>query len=95
MSGSKEYMLTTIDNPFNPFKQWDQWLAYDEQAGHYTCNYLARIAVTSDSLSDVENEEEIENAMNDIIEHDPYKIYMKISEDMAPLGIPIGTGEGS
>ena len=41
------FMITTIDNPFNPFTQYDEWLAFDEQMGYYTNNYLARIANTS------------------------------------------------
>lgn len=47
-----EMMLTTIDNPFNPFTQWDEWKRYDEDKKYYTCSYLARIAKTSDDLSE-------------------------------------------
>ena len=95
MSEIKETMLTTIDNPYNPFKQWDQWLAFDEQKGYYTCNYLARIATNSDSLSEVENAEIIDAAMDDIIKIDPLGIYMKIAADDTPLGIPVNPGGGS
>jgi len=40
----QEAMLTTIDNPFNPFTQFDEWKDFDETQGYYTCPYLARIA---------------------------------------------------
>ena len=43
-------MLTTIDNPFNPFDQFDEWFAYDVSKGYHTCSYLARIAKTSDEI---------------------------------------------
>lgn len=37
--------LTTIDNPYDPFTQWDQWYAFDTvQMGYYTSEYLARVA---------------------------------------------------
>lgn len=39
-------MLTTIDNPYNPFLQWDEWYAMDHHLGHNTCEFLARVADT-------------------------------------------------
>lgn len=73
-----DFMLTTIDNPFNPFTQYDEWLAYDEQKGYYTNNYLARIAKTSFELSDSEEEDEINNAIDEIVRIDPFLIYRKV-----------------
>lgn len=75
MSGS---MLSTVDNPFNPFTQFDDWQAYDERNGYYSCNYLARIAFTSDALSDEENDRIIENAIDEIVKTNPLGIYRKI-----------------
>jgi hypothetical protein len=62
-----EGMLTTVDNPFNPFTQFDDWKRFDEDKGYYTCEYLARIAMTSHALSDEEESEEIEAAMKEIL----------------------------
>lgn len=44
-------MLTTIDNPYNPFEQWDEWYAMDHQLGHNTCEFLARVADAPDNLT--------------------------------------------
>ncbi len=88
-----ETMLTTIDNPFNPFKQWDEWQAFDEQNGYNTCALLGRIATISDSLSDVENEEIINDAMKSIV--DLHDIYIMITPEMTPHPIKIDIGEGS
>lgn len=60
--------LTTSDNPFDPFKNFDQWYQYDIAKGYHTCSYLARISNTSDNLSDSLNEEEIENAIDEIVQ---------------------------
>ena len=78
MENDNEIMLTTIDNPFNPFTQYDEWLAFDEQKGYYTNNYLARIANTSFELSESEENEEIDNAINEIVRLDPFLIYRKV-----------------
>ena len=76
-----KYMLTTIDNPFDPFVDFDSWFMYDINKGYNSCDYLGRIAKTSDSLSDEENDEEIERAIDEIIEYDFMNIYKKISKD--------------
>lgn len=73
-------MLTTVDNPYNPFDQWDKWLMYDNDAGYNSCAYLARIAHTSDELSDSENEDEINRAIDEIIRYDPFGLYRKVTK---------------
>lgn len=78
MENDNEIMLTTIDNPFNPFTQYDEWLAFDEEKGYYTNNYLARIANTSFELSESEENEEIDNAINEIVRLDPFLMYRKV-----------------
>lgn len=66
----KRMMLSTIDNPFNPFTEWDKWLAYDESQGYYSSNFLARIANYSDDLSDLDQIIEKNRAIDEIIEND-------------------------
>lgn len=62
-----DVMLTTIDNPYNPFVQFDEWFAFDVQKGYNTCAYLARIANVSDELSEEEENYAIDEAINEII----------------------------
>ena len=73
-----DVMLTTIDNPFDPFTQWDEWKRFDEDMKYYTCEYLARIAKTSDDLSDADNEMAIEDAINEIVSLNILGIYRKV-----------------
>lgn len=72
--------LTTIDNPFDPFEQFDQWFRWDTDHGYNSCGYLDRIARTSDQLSEEENDQEIERAINEIIKYDPINIYKKVKQ---------------
>ena len=71
-------MLTTIDNPFNPITEFDKWFAFDLEKGYNSCAYLGRIAKTSDALTEEENDEEIERAIDEIIKYDFLGIYKKI-----------------
>jgi len=72
--------LTTRDNPYDPFEQFVPWFMYDVEKGYNSCNYLARIANTSDLLSDEENDIEVERAIDEIIRIDPMNIYQKIKK---------------
>jgi hypothetical protein len=71
-------MLTTVDNPYNPFEQFTSWFLFDVEKGYNTCSYLGRIARTSDQLSEEENELEIERAIDEIIKYDFRNIYKKV-----------------
>lgn len=72
-------MLTTIDNPYNPFTQFDEWFAFDESKGYYTCEYLARIARSSDELSPEDEALAINAAIDEIVELNVLGIYKKVS----------------
>ena len=73
-----EVMLTTFDNPFDPFDEFIPWFMYDIEQGYYTCSRLARIARSSEEFSVEEDKEETERAIDEIIEHDFLNIYKKV-----------------
>ena len=74
--------ITTFDNPYDPYEDFPHWYQYDCDRGYYTCAYLARIARTSDRLSDAENEIEIERAIDEIIKYDFMNIYKKVKREL-------------
>ena len=77
--GKSATYITTLDNPFNPFDDFNKWFLFDCEKGYNTCSYLARIAKTSDQLSDAENAIEIERAIDEIIKYDFLNIYKKVT----------------
>jgi hypothetical protein len=74
-------MLTTFDNPYDPFDEFDSWYMYDMDKGNCSCSYLDRIARTSDQLSEEENDAEIERAIDEIIKFDFMNIYKKVKRE--------------
>lgn len=78
---AREVMLTTFDNPYDPFEEFTQWLLFDNEKGYGTCDYLSRIARTSDQLSQEENDEEVERAIDEIIQLDFRNIYKKVTRE--------------
>lgn len=73
-----EHMLTTVDNPFNPFTQNDEWTAWDEAHGYYTNSYLARIVRFSFDLSEADQLAEEERAIDEIVDENTLGIYRKV-----------------
>ena len=65
----EERMLTTEDNPYDPFTQFDEWYAFDTQNGYNTCSYLARIAITSNELSEKDYDQALDSAIDEIMEY--------------------------
>ena len=74
-------MLTTFDNPFNPFIDFRSWFEFDVEKGYNSCSYLARIANIDDDFSEEEANLEIERAIDEIIENDFLNIYKKIRQE--------------
>lgn len=75
----QEFLLTTTDNPFNPFTQFEEWLSFDTQKGYNTCGYLARIAKSSHDLSETDEALAIELAMDEIVIENVYGVHKKVS----------------
>ena len=77
-------MLTTIDNPFSPFTQYEEWLAYDQGKGYHTNEYLTRIAGTGYSLSEDDDDVLQEQAIDEIVRLNILGIYKKVTENDYP-----------
>lgn len=78
-----EYMLTTIDNPFNPFTQFTEWFTWDMNAEYNTPGLLARIAKVSDELSEPDQHLAIQNAIEEIVQENASGMHIKVSESTA------------
>ena len=79
---SSKCMLTTFDNPFDPFEQFTSWYLFDVEKGYNACSYLARIAHFSDDMTEKEEDEENERAIDEIIEYDVMNIYKKVTKNL-------------
>lgn len=78
---SNRVALTTVDNPFDPFEQFNDWFEFDIEKGYYTCSRLARLTNLSDDLSDAESNKEVERAIDELIKYDVLDIYKKVTRE--------------
>lgn len=81
MAEEKDYMLTTVDNPYNPFTQWDLWYNFDTQTGYDSCSYLDRVSTTSEGFTEAETDRELNRAIDWIVKNDPFNRYRKVTRD--------------
>ena len=75
-------MLTTLDNPYDPFTQFDDWYRFDEDNGYHSCEYLARICESSDSLSEDDQNLAIETAIDEIVQLNVTGNYKKVKKEI-------------
>lgn len=74
-------MLSTTDNPYNPFDEYDDWFDFDFSKGYNTPGYLARIAVVSNDLSESDQHRAIELAIDEIVKENINGMYVKVERN--------------
>ena len=78
MPDTADTMLTTVDNPFDPFTQYEQWYWWDFRAGYHTPETLARQVIFSDDLSEADQTSAINQAIDEIIQENISGMHKKV-----------------
>lgn len=78
-------MLSTTDNPYDYFEDFDAWYAYDvmlaRQQNRPTClSYLARMCLVANDTSDFEYETVMEDMIDEIVDLNLTGTYCKVTE---------------
>lgn len=77
-----ESLVTTIDNPYDPFTEFDSWYGYDSYMGYHTPEFLARVLVSSDDLSEPDQKLALDRAVDEIVEENVLGIYVKVTREV-------------
>jgi len=77
-----ESMLTTIDNPFDPFTEFKPWFAFDVSHGYRTLSLLGRVVATSNELSQLDQLLANERAIDEIIKENVTGMHKKVSREI-------------
>ena len=78
-----DYMLSTFDNPHNPFVDFNAWLMFDIEKGYYSCSKLGRIVKLTDDMTQKEIDAEISRAIDAIVDNDFTGTYIRKFENEA------------
>lgn len=81
-------MITTMDNPYNYWTEFDEWYAFDTSHGYEilgqpynTLNYIARIANTDSDMSPKDYNEAVNHAVDEIFRLNLTGNYKKIYKE--------------
>lgn len=72
------FMLTTVDNPFDPRTEYASWYAWDVNEGYNTCAYLDRVLAGTDDFPIEYDDRLVENVIDEIIELHAGGLYQKL-----------------
>lgn len=78
-----ESMLTTVDNPFDPFTQYDEWNRFDTTHGYHSAALLARVLITSEELSEPDQELAIDMAIDEIVKENVSGMHRKVTRSVS------------
>lgn len=75
-------MLTTVDNPHDPFENFKGWYIWDVAAGYHCCGVLAKVISTSYELSETQQNDANTEAIDEIVEHNLTGVYRKLTKEI-------------
>lgn len=70
--------ITTFDNPYDPADEFDDWYRFDCIHGYGTLEFFARLTNVGDESSESSQDEDIEAAIDTILELDSSGFYKKL-----------------
>ena len=76
---ANEFMLSTIDNPYDPFEEFTLWLLFDNEKGYYTCERLMRKVEIREDMTQQEIDEATDRAMDELIADDILGVFVKVA----------------
>ena len=77
-----QYWLTTKDNPFDPFDEFEDWKKFDEQNGYFTLNLVARLCRDSDEMTEEMQNDMCNQAIDDILKYVQTGFYEKVVREV-------------
>lgn len=87
----QQSMLTTDDNPYDPFTQWNEWFTFDTSHGYNSAGLVARITISSPELSQADQELAIDQAIDEIVELNISGKHKKVTREVPSEteGVPV------
>ena len=81
-----ETMLTTVDNPHDPFTSFREWFDWDRLANYHTPSLLGRVSFSSENLSEADQSLALETAIDEIVFENALGLYKKVTREVPDDG---------
>lgn len=82
---TKAKFLTTTDNPWNPFTNFNEWYIFDITNHYNCCEIVARLSDVSKDMTTLEREAAIVEAIETFVKEDPTKLYTIVEDNEADV----------
>jgi hypothetical protein len=73
----RQVAITTIDNPYSPFTQWQEWNRFDVAQGYHSSAFLARLTQDTELLGETIHQSTVEQAIDEMIMHNLLGLWIK------------------
>ena len=77
-----ESMVTTSDNPYDPFTEFREWYQFDVSHGYHTTSLVGRLTLTSDSLSEEDQRVIRESVVDEIVSENISGMFIKVQKEI-------------
>ena len=77
-----ESMVTTVDNPHDPFTDFKAWYQFDTAHGYHTAALLGRLTFSSSELSEKDQRQAVESAVNEIVSENISGVFIKVTREV-------------
>lgn len=77
----EQCMLSTADNPFDPFKNFDEWYAWDHLHGYDSPSLLARMCPNTNALTPNETREIINETIKRIVSNESFPNFICVKKE--------------
>lgn len=78
----KQSMITTFDNPFDPFEQFHEWYSFDKEHDYDSSEKVMRLANIADDMPEIVQIRAINSAIDRLIALDFANIYTKVTKNL-------------
>lgn len=79
---SLAHAISTDDNPFDPFNDFNRWYNFDVEHGYHSCALLARVSATSNELPQSDQDRAVEAAIDTIVQLNLSGHHIKVSRSI-------------
>jgi len=75
-------MLTTFDNPHDPFTEFKAWHSFDVAHGYHTTELFARLDFNSEELSDADRNKANTALVDEMVRENVTGMFRKVTKEV-------------
>lgn len=79
-ASATEHMLSTRDNPHNPWTHFEEWLVFDTLAGYHSLSLIGRLVYMVNELTQEDEDRITEEIISEIVEENVSGMHIRVPQ---------------